>query len=125
MAADQAIGDRVEGARPGKPNLSGDFADDALRAPRHLERRAAREGEQQDALRVRALENQMRHAVRERVGLAGAGTRENQQRPGAMARRRALRGVQFFELVRHLHPGMILYIRPVPEIGLLRSAFPR
>ena len=108
----------MEGARPGKPNLSGDFAHDALRAPRHLDRRAAREGEQQDALRVRALENEMRHAVRERVGLAGAGAGENQERPGAMARRRALRAVQSFELVRYLHAGMILYIRPVPEIGV-------
>ena len=55
-------------------------ADDALRAARHLERRAAREGQQQDALGLGALQNQMRDPVRQRVGLAGAGARDDEQR---------------------------------------------
>ena len=39
--------------------------DDPLRAARHLLRRAAREGEKQDALRAHALQDEVRDAVRE------------------------------------------------------------
>ncbi len=90
VPADQAVRDRVEGARPGQPHVLRHFADDALRPPRHFERRASREGEEQDALRRGALENEVRDAVRERVGLAGARAGEDQQRPVAEARRFAL-----------------------------------
>ena len=93
IAADEAVGDRVECARPRQPHRGRDFADDAARAPSHLERRAAREGEEQDALRVAAARDEVRDAMRQRIGLAGAGTREDQQRAIAMARRRALRRV--------------------------------
>src|SRR3954468_21089256 len=62
-------------------------------APRHLERRAAREREEQDALRVGAARNEVRDAMRERIGLARPGAGEDQERPLAMARRRALRRV--------------------------------
>jgi hypothetical protein len=45
----------------------------------------------------------MRHAVRERVGLASAGARENEQRLRAVAGGCALRAIQFVEFVRDLH----------------------
>ena len=50
-------------------------------APLHLRRRAPREREQQDALRIGAVQRQMRDAMRQRVGLAGAGAGDDQQRP--------------------------------------------
>jgi hypothetical protein len=42
---------------------------DAARAPRHLERGAAREGEQEDSFRRSALQDEVRDPVRQRVGL--------------------------------------------------------
>ncbi len=83
VAPDQAIGDRMEGARPRQLHFLAHFAHDALRPARHLHRSAAREREQQDALRAHALLHQVRHAVRERVGLAGAGAGDDQERAGA------------------------------------------
>ena len=71
---DQAIGDRMEGSGPGKLELAGD----ALRPARHLQRRATCEGEEQDALGRGAFDEQVRDAVRERVGLAGARARDDQ-----------------------------------------------
>ena len=67
------------------------LAGDALDAPRHLRRGAAREGHQQDAARIGAVDDQMRDAVRQRVGLARAGAGDDQQRPGDTARRHARR----------------------------------
>jgi len=93
IAADQAVGDRMKGARPRQANRCRELTDDAARAPRHLDRGAAREREQQEALRIRALQDEMCHAMRERVGLSRARAREDQQRARSMARRRALRGV--------------------------------
>ena len=61
------------------------LAADALDPARHLGGGAAREGHQQDAARVGAVDDQMRDAVRERVGLARAGAGDDQQRPGDVA----------------------------------------
>ena len=71
-----------------------------LHSARHLKRRAACEGEEQEALRVYAL-HEVRHAARERVGLAGVG--EDQPGPVAEAGRCVLAGVQFFEWSQGLH----------------------
>ena len=67
---------------------------DALRPAQHLLGGAAREGQQQNALGRDALEQQMRDAMRERVGLAGARARDDEQRPGRKAgtARRAVGG---------------------------------
>jgi hypothetical protein len=62
-----------------------------------LGRGPAREGEEQDAARIGALHHQMGDAVCERVGLAGAGARNDQQRPRlsvAMLDGAALLGIQ-------------------------------
>ena len=78
--------DRMERAGPGKgvchhtglraQHLGRDALDTAL----HLRRGAAREGEQHHAARVDARHDEMRHAVRQRVGFAGAGACNDQQR---------------------------------------------
>ena len=120
MAAQEAVGDRVEGARPGKAHLRRHLAHDAPRAARHLQRGAAREGEQQDAARARALEHQVRDAVRERVGLARARAGEDQQRPRAEARRLALAGIKLVEGRDGLHRRdyrRLLYIHPAAASG--------
>ena len=82
MAANQSIRDRVKGAGPGDAApvpcdgfqapgpASPSTAHDALRAARHFERGAACEGEEQNALGFGARQHEMRHSVRERVGLA-------------------------------------------------------
>ena len=93
IAADEAIGNRVEGARPRQSNLCRELADDALRAARHFDRGAAGESQKQYALRIRAFEDQVGDAMRERVRLSGARSRENQERPRAVARGFALRAV--------------------------------
>ena len=48
---------------------------------------ATREREQQDALRIGAIGNQMRGATRERARLAGAGTGNDQQRSAVICGR--------------------------------------
>jgi hypothetical protein len=50
-------------------------------------RRAAREGQQQDALRIGTLRDEVRHAVRQCAGLAGTGPGDDQQRPHVVERR--------------------------------------
>jgi hypothetical protein len=50
----------------------------------HLERGTAREGQHEDARRVDAVDNQVRHAMGERVGFAGSGAGDDQQRTGAI-----------------------------------------
>ena len=77
--------------------------EDALRAPLHLGGGAAREGEQQDAMRVGAAHHQMRDAMRERVGLARTGAGDDQQRARVAVRavldRRALIRIEAIEVV--------------------------
>jgi len=76
----------------------------SLGAPGHLPGCTPAESEQQDAHRIDALHDQVRDAMRERGRLAGAGARDDQQRPRneaavgvalAEAGRGALLGVQF------------------------------
>ena len=78
-------------------------ADDAARAARHLERGAAREGEQQEPLRRAALQHEVRDAVRQGVGLAGAGPGDDEERRGAGARGLALPRVQLVECFGRPH----------------------
>jgi hypothetical protein len=119
MPADEAIGDRVEGARPGQAHLLLHLAEDALRAARHFERRASREGEEQDPLGRRALQDEMRHPVRERIRLAGARAREDEQRLAPGKRGFALPGIEAIESGRGAHGRhyrLGLYKLPVPGI---------
>jgi hypothetical protein len=93
VAADQAVGNGMKRPGPRQSHGCRQFTDDAARAARHLQHCAAGKRQQQYALRVRAVKDQVRHAMRERIGLAGAGTREDQQRAIAVTGRRALRRV--------------------------------
>ena len=54
--------------------------DDALGAPLHLGGGPAREGQQQDAAGIGAVDDQVRDAVRQGAGLAGARAGNHQQR---------------------------------------------
>ena len=82
-------------------HLRGDALDTAL----HLGRRAAREGQQQDAPRIDAADDEMRDPMRQGVGLAGAGAGDDQQRwrvverVAAVLDRAPLRVVQLGEVV--------------------------
>ena len=49
-------------------------------APGHLERGAPSEGQQQQTVRVGAIQDQMRDAMSERLGLAGTRAGRDQQR---------------------------------------------
>ncbi len=80
--------DGVEGAGPGQrpgergglPVRAHDACRDALDPARHLGGGAPREGEQQDAAGIDAVDDEMRDPMRQGVGLAGAGARDDQQR---------------------------------------------
>ena len=83
--AQQPGADGVEGAgvfrRRGGGRLWAEVApQQALDAAVEFGRGAAREGRQHDALGVDAAEHEMGDAVRQGVGLAGAGARDHQQR---------------------------------------------
>ena len=115
--ADQAVADRVERAGPRQAQVVGDagrrirlgrerLGHDFLRASGHFERGAAREREQQHALRRHAGEQQARDAVRERAGLARARPGDDEQWRGlnsataarlAVHHRLALRGIERVE----------------------------
>src|SRR6266850_4815578 len=121
MAADQAVGDRMEGARPWQAHFLLNLADDALRAPRHLDRGAPREGQQQDALGLCSPKNEMRDPVGERVGLAGARAGDDEQRLRARLRGFALPGIEAFEGRRGAHRRdyrPMLYKLPVPRASV-------
>ena len=76
----------MERARPGDgTSRAGSCAtqrsgDDALDSALHLGRRAAREGQQQDAAGVGAVHDQVGDPVGERIGLARAGAGDDEQR---------------------------------------------
>ena len=86
ILAQKPRADCMERAGPGKgvchhtglwpQHLGRDALDTAL----HLRRGAARKGEQHHAAWIDARHDKMRHAVRQRVGFAGAGTCNDQQR---------------------------------------------
>ena len=104
--AQQARGDGVEGAAPdarGGAEGSGGRAcgpagrQHRLDAAQHLGGGAAREREQQDAPRVGAALDEVRHAVHERGRLAGAGAGDDEQRPVAVRHGGELLGVELLE----------------------------
>ena len=79
---------------------------DALDAAGHLAGGAAREGHQQDAARIGAVDDQMGDAVGQRVGLARAGAGDDQQRAAgavpvtdAVLDGAALLGIEAMEVV--------------------------
>ena len=100
--AQEARGDGVEGAAPDAPGGAARAVparrQHRLDAPQHLGGRAAREGEQQDAPRVGAAADEVRHAVHERGRFAGTGAGDDKQRPVAVLGGGELLGV---ELVEH------------------------
>jgi hypothetical protein len=94
--AKQPRADGVKGPGPadGVGHRSGALAQrlrrDVLDAPAHFGRGAAREGQQQHAARIGAVDDEMRHPMGERVGLAGAGAGNDQKRAGIGQRRCAV-----------------------------------
>ena len=76
-----------------------DLARDPLYSARHLCGRSSRESHQQYAVRIGTVDDQVRDAMGECVGLAGAGTGDNEEgtrecvRPHAMLDGAALRGI--------------------------------
>ena len=102
----ETIGDGVERAGPARLRdrpaaARGRARQDPLRAQRHLRRRAPAEGEQQDAPRIGAAEDEVRHAMCQRVGLARAGAGDDEQRPASVHDGVALRRIERVEVVRH------------------------
>ena len=78
----------MKGPRPGQKrrrrrdatsSVAPRFGQDQLAPARHFERSAPGEGQQQQALRIAAVQDQMSHPVGERLGLAGAGAGGDQQ----------------------------------------------
>ena len=74
----------------------------------HFRRGTARERHQQNTAGIGAADDQMRHAMRQRVGLAGARARDHQQGPGIVVRdavldRRTLVGIELVEIVHANH----------------------
>ena len=93
VVAQQAVADRMERAGPGQAlrelrGLAAElvverFAHDFVRAALHLDGGTTREREHENARRIDAAHGEVRDAMRERVGLAGARTGDDQQRAGA------------------------------------------
>jgi len=69
---------RLRGCAIGAVTAS--FCQDLVGAPGHLERSAPSEGQQQQTVRVGAIQNQIRDPMSERLGLAGARAGRDQQR---------------------------------------------
>ena len=126
IEAKQARAQGVERARPlDRIRERGDAAErlaaDALGPADHGFGGAAGEGEQEDALRPRAADDQMRHPMGKRVRLAGARAGQDQQRwPGlestcgrhAIGGGGALRMIQCGEIWCFLHQGVIARLAP-------------
>ena len=72
-----------------------------LHPPVQLRRRAAREGRQHDALRVGARQDEVGDAMREHIGLAGAGAGDDEQR---------LRAVRIADAMLHREPLRVVQV---------------
>src|SRR5262249_29043464 len=92
MQAEEPVSDGMKGATPDARRHA--LADYLTSPANHFAGRPAREGEQQDATRNHAVADQDSHTSRQGLGLAGAGTRDHQQRSGNMLGSRALVGIQ-------------------------------
>ena len=94
---------------PGAPLLERDL----LRATRHLECGAASESQQQQPARIDAAEDQACDPMCQRLGLAGASSRRNQQRwRGSVIRANAISDSTLLRRVQLLHNrvgGDVLY----------------
>ena len=100
VAAHEPMGDGVEGAAhhpPGVPAVRR-APEVGARAPEHLARGAAREGQQQHALGRRALVDQPRDPRRQRRRLAGARAGQHEQRAARVGGGGELLGVQSVEV---------------------------
>ena len=135
MLAQQAVADRMKGAGPGdlasRPDGVRIFrgsrrGQDALRPAGHLGGGASGEGQQQDALRHDAGQDQIGDPVRQRVRLPGARAGDDQQRAGelrpaklgdAVLDRRSLGFVQAAEVWRAIHAARLLRSTSVPRIA--------
>ncbi len=120
VMSQKPVADGVERAGPGQPLRDGvthaaerfveRHLDDFMGTTAHLGCGTAREREHQDARRVYAMNGEVGHAVREGIGLARAGTRNDEQGAGAdaplialgnriaVARGLFLRRVQLFKM---------------------------
>ena len=77
---------------------------DALDSADHLDRGAAGKGQEQQPSRIGPQHDEMRHAMGQRVGLAGAGAGDDEERRGAaMLDRNALFSVKPGEVRRGCH----------------------
>ena len=91
MQAEQAIGDSVKRSRPAH---SGFLPHDSLGAARHDLGCSPREREEQDAAGISPVSHEVCDAVRECVGLAGAGAGDDEERTLWRGRGSELRGIQ-------------------------------
>ena len=105
VVAQQPRADAVEGAGPGQRVrhhagiVAQHLARDPLDAFRHFGSGAARERHQQNAPGIGAVDDQMGHPMGERVGLAGPGAGDHQQRrKWAGSRRAVLDGAPLFRI---------------------------
>ncbi len=128
IVAQQPRADAVEGAAPGErvghdPGFGPEhLGADLFHAARHFRGSPARKGHEQDAARIGSANDQVGNAVGERVGLAGAGTGDDQQRAGDMAAvdigavldSQPLLGVQFFQIGGGHALSSIAPERPLP-----------
>ena len=90
---EHAVGHVMERAAPEPADA---LADEALRALEHLARGAVGERQEQNAARIHTLLNKIRHAIRQRAGLAGTRRRNDEHGPVRRRNRRELFGIQRF-----------------------------
>jgi hypothetical protein len=125
--AQQTGGDGMERARPGqrgrrKRRAAGSGSDDALNAPFHFGRGATRECHQQQTPRIDPVDDEVRHAMSERVGFARTGPGDDQERPVVRRTDAVLDGapllrVELGEISGHRR-------RESPAVGGQRTTFP-
>lgn len=116
--AQQTRADAVEGAGPGERIahdrgvvLAEHFSGDPLDAAGHLRRGAAGKRHQQDAARIAPCDDQMRDAMRQRIGLAGSRAGDDEQGGAhgrtirhAMLDGAALLRIERIQICRHESP---------------------
>ena len=132
--AEKPGADGVERARPGQRRAGDRGAEprhasgDILHAARHFGRRAAGEGQEQDAAGIGAGKNEVRDAMRQRVGLAGAGAGDDEERAGffGTASARSMDDSRTLLRIEFLQPGSFHAGESEPiEQFTPRTTFPR
>src|SRR5262245_33364800 len=122
MLPKEPVGHGMKSARPGESDVPLQIPDNSLRSPCHFGGGAPCEGQQQDPFGIDALEDKVRHTMRECIGFTRTGTGNHEQGACGFAEpmfgRLALAGVELMNACLFHAGNYSTFVRSSPHIVL-------